>query len=205
MVQKKLTKGKVAKSKTAKSKSELVKRQTELEALTTEIGKGEEILGITKDAAGKIVDVKRWYINGICISANCIVGSDEIGKKERDTLELKFKAIKLALRSKSKDLQDEAIDTMLGDLVGGAYQDKLVVYQKVPSGQNRNSLESLKEIQRVRQAADTHLLNIIKAVKDIKHPPVNVVVKEAEQVNVAEQQVNIGKNQANIGTDKQPA
>jgi hypothetical protein len=42
---------------------------------------------------------------------------------------------------------------------------------------------------------------MIKAVRDIKRPPVNVVVKEAQQVNVAERinqadkQVNIAKNQ----------
>jgi hypothetical protein len=98
---------------------------------------------------------------------------------------------------------------MLGDLVAGAYQDKLITYTRVPVGHNINSVEALNAMQKVRQSADSHLLNIIKAVRDIKRPPVNVVVKEAEQVNVAEQinqgeqQVNIGKHQANIGNNKQ--
>jgi len=68
----------------------------------------------------------------------------------------------------------------------------------VPSGYSKNSIEALNSIQRARQSADTHLLNIIKAIRDIKRPPVNVVIKEAEQVNVAEQ-INQGEQQVNIG------
>jgi len=212
MAKNKPARSKVAKKKTAKTGKELAKRQAALEAQIAEIDKGEELLGTTKNVDGRVVEIKRWHINGIGILPTCISGSDEIGKKESETLRLKFEAVKLALRSKSKDLQDEAIDAMLGDLVAGAYQDKLIAYTRAPSGHSKNSLEALKGIQRVRQAADTHLLNIIKAIRDMKRPPVNVVVKQAEQVNVAEQisqaeqQVNIGKyQQANIGKDKQSA
>lgn len=167
--------------------------------------KDSEVLA-TMTCNGKKMNIERWHIAGICIPPTCIAGSEKLNEEHKARLEQKFEAVKFALRSKSQDLQDEAIDTMLGDLVAGAYQDKLITYTRVPSG---NSLEALISIQKVRQSVDTHLLNIIKAIRDIKRPPVNVVVKEAEQVNVAEQinqgeqQVNIGKHQANIGNNKQ--
>ena len=53
----------------------------------------------------------------------------------------------------------------------------------------------------MRQSADNHLINVLRAFRDIKRPPVQVVVKQAQQVNVAEQmnqgdqQVNISKNE----------
>ena len=59
-------------------------------------------------------------------------------------------------------------------------------------------------LQKQRQLADIHLLNIIKAIRDIKHPPVQVVVKQAEQVNVGEQ-INQADKQVNISKDKQSA
>ena len=185
--------------KPAKRKNELAKKDK---------AEDSEILE-TMARNGKKVNIEKRHIAGICILPTCISGSDELDEEKRATLELKFLAVKAALKSNSKSLQDEAIDTMLGDLIAGAYQDKLVLYTRVPSGHSKNSLEALKEIQRIRQAADTHLLNIVKAVRDIKRPPVNVVVKEAEQVNVAEQinqgeqQVNIGRHQANVGKNRQ--
>jgi hypothetical protein len=158
---------------------------------------------------GKELSLERWDIEGITIPPGCIALSQRVTGRLRELLELKFQAVKAALRSKSKDLQDEAVDAILGDLVEGAYQDKLVIYSAVPTD---SSLEGLRGCQKARQAADRHLLNIIKAVRDMKRPPVNVVVKQADQVNVAEQinqgeqQVNIGKHQeANIHADKQPA
>ena len=174
--------------------------------------RGKETLGTTIGADGKTLDVERWHMRGISIPTTCMAGADELSENIKIALQLKFAAIAMALRSNSKDLQDEAIDTVLGDLLVGAYQDKLIAYTRVPSGDSKNSMSALKEIQRVRQAADTHLLNILKAVRDIKRPPVNVVVKQADEVNVAEQinqaeqQVNIGKHQqANINPGKQSA
>jgi len=201
MVKKKAARAKVAKKKTAKSKNELAKNND---------AENSEILA-TMIRNGKKVNIEKRHITGISFPPTGIAGSDELNEEQKETFALKFEAIRAALSSESKELQDEAIDAILGDLVVGAYQDKLLVYTRVPSGHSRDSLEALKEIQRVRQTADAHLLNVIKAIRDIKHPPVNVVVKEAEQVNIAEQinqadkQVNISKNQANIGKDKQSA
>ena len=44
----------------------------------------------------------------------------------------------------------------------------------------------------------------IPSIQDIKRPPVQVVVKQAEQVNVGEQ-INQGDKQVNIATKQQSA
>ena len=85
-------------------------------------------------------------------------------------------------------------------------QDKLIAYNRVLTENCEGSSKSFYDLQKIRQSADTHLLKIIKAIRGIKHPPVNVVVNEAEQVNIAEQinqgdkQVNIAKNQCSKKT-----
>jgi hypothetical protein len=203
MAKRKTVKSKVVKKKAAKK--ELVKNKGALAG--KDKAEVSDILGTIMDSDGKPLDVEKKHIDEIDIPPVCIVGSGTLDDESREALSLKFYAVKMALKSNSKNLQDRAIDTMLGDLVVGAYQDKLTVYQIERSEHSQNSFDVLKETQRVRRAADMHLLNIITAVKDIKRPPVSVVVKEAEQVNVAEQinqgdkQVNIGKQQANIGRD----
>ncbi|MHC4912386.1 MAG: hypothetical protein ACYTE5_05190 [Planctomycetota bacterium] len=161
-----------------------------------------EILGTTRDEDGTEINITKWHLNEIRIPASPIAGADELGGEIKRYFNRKFSAVRLALLSRSKELQDEAIDTMLGDLIVGAYQDKLVIYTRTPSGHGKNSLEALKELQRARQAADTHLLNIIKAIRDIKRPPVNVMIKQADQVNVGEQ-INQGDKQVNIAQNQQ--
>ena len=188
MAERKTTKRKPAKQKTDLAKPDKAK---DSETLAT----------VTRN--GKELNIKKWHIAGICIPPICIAGARELPKEATGVLELKFEAIKVALFSDSKSLQDKAIDTILGDLVAGAYQDKLIVYSRAPSGDSEYSLSALTGMQKIRQAADTHLLNVIKAVRDIKRPPVNVVVREAQQVNVAEQ-INQADKQVNIAKDRQP-
>ena len=188
MAKRKTVKSKVVKKKAAKK--ELAKNKCALAG--KDEAEGSDILG-TITVNGKKVNIERCHIRGISIPPACIAGSSTLSEKIREALTQKFEAVKAALRSNSKSLQDEAIDTMLGDLITGAYQDKLVIYTRVPSGHSKDSVEALNSIQKARQLADTHLLTIIKAVRDIKRSPVNVVVKEAEQVNVADKQVNISQ------------
>ena len=174
-----MAKQKAKRRRPAKKKTELAKRDKP---------KNSEILG-TLTRNGKKVNIETRHIAETCIMPTCIAGSDELNKEQEAELQLKFQAVKVALCSDSKELQDKVVDTILGDLVAGAYQDKLVAYTRVPGGDRKNSLDALREMQKVRQSADTHLLNILKAVRDIKRPPVSVVVREAQQVNVAEQEV----------------
>jgi hypothetical protein len=170
----------MVKKKATKNENELVKKDG---------AEDSEVLATTfRD--GKKVTIEKWHIAGIDIPPICIVGSDSLDKDRKDALSRKFSAVKEALRSDSKSLQDQAIDAMIGDLVIGAYQDKLIVYQ---AGHDTNSLEALREMQKVRQAADNHLLRIIKAVKDIKQSKTTFTVKEAQQVNVADKQINVSQ------------
>ena len=175
----------------AKKTSELAKRDKP---------EGSEILKTLTRNGEKLI-LKKWHIAGICIPPACIVGPNKLPEYLKEFLDLKLEAMKVALFSESKGLQDKAIDTILGDLVTGAYQDKLIAYTSTPSEDYQGCLDTARKIQKSRQSADTHLLHILKAVRDIKRPPVNVIVKEAQQVNVAEQinqadkQVNISKTQ----------
>lgn len=105
----------------------------------------------------------------------------------------KIISLKMALRN--SDLHEELINDIMDDLITGAFQNRLEVYSISLSEGNKCSTEAFAKLQKQRQLADMHLLNIIKAIKDIKHPPVQVVVKQAEQVNVGDKQVNVANNQ----------
>ena len=186
-----MAKQKAKRRKPAKKKTELAKRDKP---------KGSEVLKtITRN--GKEVNVERRDITNISSLPALIAGSDGLADDQKLLLEIKLEALRVAIRSDSKNLQDEAIGEILGDLVIGAYQDRLVAYGITLKEANQVNAEKCHDIMKVRQSADAHLLNIIKAVRDIKRPPVSVVVKEAQQVNVAEQinqadkQVNIAENQ----------
>jgi len=76
----------------------------------------------------------------------------------------------------------------------------MVAYAIRPTGVNVDSTEAMESIQRIRQKSDVHLIRVIQAFKDIKRPPVNIVVKQADQVNVGEKQMNVDK-QVNISSD----
>jgi len=55
----------------------------------------------------------------------------------------------------------------------------------------------MRPIQKMRQSADNHLINVLRAFRDIKRPPVQVVIKQAQQVNIAEQ-MNQGDQRRSI-------
>jgi len=161
----------------------------------------KEVLATYNDADGKEVSIERCHINSMQFPPSPMVDMDGRSEERALCLILKFKAIRMALQSKSKDLQNEAIDEILGDLIEGAYQDKITAYNRTLTKNYESSSKAFHNLQKIRQSADIHLLNIVKTIRDIKTPPVNAVVRKAEQVNIAEQinqgdkQVNIAKNQ----------
>ena len=161
----------------------------------------KELLAIFKDTNGKEVNIERCHIKSVQIPPSPMVSIEGLSKENALYLILKFKALRIALLSKTKDLQNEAVDEILGDLLEGAYQDKITAYNRTLTENYESSSKAFYNLQKIRQAADTHLLNIIKAIRDIKSPPVNAIVRKAERVNIAEQinqgdkQVNIAKNQ----------
>ena len=197
---KKRAKRNIAKKKPAneaKSQNEVVKKDDP----------GEEFLQMLTDSEGNTREIKRRHITGLNAGSFPIVGRDKLLKL--DHFQLMLDAMGAALRLRRKDLEDEVFDKILAEILVGAYQDRFIVY--VLTATDENSAEAFRKVQANRHAADNHLLTILKAIKDIRRPPVNVVVKNADQVNVAEQinqgqeQVNIGKHQQpNINTDKRP-
>jgi hypothetical protein len=122
----------------------------------------------------------------------------------RDNEEAK-RALDMGLSSMFQSLLDEenrdkVVDRIMSEIILGAYQDRAVAYSISPSGLSADSTGAIDLIQKIRHRADRHLLRVLQAFKDIKRPPVKVVVKQAEQVNVAERQMNVDK-QLNISSD----
>ena len=87
-------------------------------------------------------------------------------------------------------LQDPVVDKIMGEIITRAYQDGTIAYATAPT---ENTLEGTRQIQRIRQSADLHLVRIIQAFMDMKRPPVSVVVKRTDQVNVGDKQINISQ------------
>jgi hypothetical protein len=90
---------KAKRSKPVKKKNGLAKKDK---------AEDSEILE-TMTRNGKKVNIKKWHIAGIGIPPTCITGSEGLNEEHKATLELKFEAVKFALRSKSQDLQDELL------------------------------------------------------------------------------------------------
>ncbi len=142
----------------------------------------------------QLIELKRYFTHkGIFVPTEMLGGNSK-------TICDRMLALKMAMRD--PELHGELISEIMGDLVTGAYQDKLEVYSISLCEDNKGSTEAMRKLQRLRQSADIHLLNIIKGIKDIKSPPVQVIVKQAEQVNVGEQ-INQGDQQVNIAKNQQ--
>lgn len=86
---------------------------------------------------GKKVNIEKRHIYEIYVVPTCIAGTEGLTEEQKTRLQLEFQAVKLALFSGATSLQDKVIDTVLGDLVAGAYQDKLVAYTKSLVGGSR--------------------------------------------------------------------
>ena len=94
-------------SKPTKKGSELAKRNKP---------KGSEILK-TLTRKGKKVNVERGDITEIYALPAPIAGSEMFSAEAKAALELKLEAIKVAIRSDAKDLQDEALgEIRLGNI-----------------------------------------------------------------------------------------
>ena len=115
-------------------------------------------------------------------------------------VKVKFETMKKALMNPK--YREQTVDEILTDLVVAAYRDRLVLTTVVPTAKNEGDVAILRSVQKMRHLADNHLLNILRAYRDIKRPPVKVVVKQADQVNIGEQ-INQGQQQVNIAKNEQ--
>ncbi|MHC4643384.1 MAG: hypothetical protein ACYS32_17205 [Planctomycetota bacterium] len=121
----------------------------------------------------------------------------EIFTKSKDKINNRILTLKTALEN--PDLYAELIDEILSDLIVSAYQDRCNIYAQTLA---RDTDDGRKFLLKMRQSANNHLINILRAARDIKRPPVQAVVKQAQQVNVAEQ-MNQGDKQVNITNNQQ--
>ena len=137
----------------------------------------------------------------ILIEATDTIGTSIVrlsGDSAKD-FEMKFLVLKKALMNPK--YREQAVDEMLTDLLVAAYRDRVALAYVKPTSSNEGNSRILRSTQKMRQSADNHLINVLRAIRNLKRPPVQVVVKQAEQVNVGEQinqadkQVNIAKNQ----------
>ena len=88
--------------------------------------------------------------------------------------------------------QPELVDSLLAECVAAAYQDHLAAHQVQLA--KAFCLDDMSMVFKLRQSATTHLLRVIQTAKDLKRPPVNVTVRQADQVNLAnQQQVNVNQ------------
>ena len=81
------------------------------------------------------------------------------GKKELDN---RILSLKIALRN--RDLHAELIDEILSDLIAGAYQDRNDLYGQTLK---ERTDKGYKYLLKMRQSADNHLINVIRAFRDI--------------------------------------
>ena len=122
----------------------------------------------------------------------------ENNEEAEKTVSVTLSAMYKVLSNEKK--RDTMIDRILSEVILGAYQDRMVAYTISPSGVSADSTEAMENIQRIRQKADMHLIRVIQTFKDIRRPPVKVIVKQADQVNVGDKQMNVDK-QVNISSD----
>ena len=93
-----MAKKETKRKKTAKQETSLAKRDKP---------KGSEIIG-TMSYKGKKLNVLRRDIAMRCVSPVCVAGTEVIGEGFKRIFKLKFEAIRAALSSYSKELQEEA-------------------------------------------------------------------------------------------------
>ena len=87
----------------------------------------------------------------------------ELFSHSKGKLNSRILALKIAL--KNPDLHAELIDEILSDLIVGAYQDRCNIYLLTLVN---DTDDGRKFLLKMRQSADNHLINVLRAVRDIK-------------------------------------
>lgn len=127
---------------------------------------------------------KANIIDGIYQTATPIVLSEE---NEKNLFEF-IKMVKDALFD--PEFKEKTIEKMLCEVILGAYQNRSEAYVTKGDGHEGGQ----ERVQKLRQSADKHLLYALKMAKDITTPSINIAVKEAEQVNIANKQINVSND-----------
>jgi|LSQX01.3.fsa_nt_gb hypothetical protein len=93
-----------------------------------------------------------------------------------------------------KEGSDAMLDRLFTELLIGAVKDRMSVYGLWP---NNYDIVEVGKIQDMRLKADNHIMKIIKICQELRHQPLKVTVKKADNVNFADKfvdkQVTINK------------
>ncbi len=106
---------------------------------------------------------------------------------------IRYVSEKFRERLADEKLNADTIARVFNELITDAYSDRTVVYLL----KGDNNFNDIEKIQTIRQKADTHLIQLIKAYVDFKKPPIKVFVRRLDQLNVSDKQININQRNAN--------
>lgn len=139
-----------------------------------------------REKTGRGLDENRE--NYFYIETCTMLKHNESGAKSIRHVSEKFRE-----RLADEKLNADTIDRVFNELVADAYSDRTIVYLLKAD----NNFSDIEKIQTIRQKADNHLIQLIKAYVDFKKPPIKVFIRKLDQLNVSDKQVNINQKNAN--------
>jgi hypothetical protein len=106
---------------------------------------------------------------------------------------IRYVSEKFRERLADEKLNADTINRVFNELIADAYSDRTVVYLLKAD----HNFSDIEKIQTIRQKADNHLIQLVKAYVDFKKPPIKVFVRRLDQLNVSDKQININQKKAN--------
>ncbi len=104
-------------------------------------------------------------------------------------------AVRLEVLKKSladENMKNFVLNRIMAEIITAAYQDRLTSYAMSSGPDQQGDADHIRKVQRIRQSSDTHLLRVIQTAREIRQPRATVIIRQTEQVNVADQQqINI--------------
>ena len=105
------------------------------------------------------------------------------------TIEQRYADLRTSMQTPG--LREKVVDIILSEVLAAAYLDRALVYSLQLPEYYQEDFDSMQKLIAIREAADNHLLRIIKTIREITHTRPTVSIRQAEQVNIAEKQVNV--------------
>ena len=107
-------------------------------------------------------------------------------KLSQERIEMVYESFLDSLTDEKNTL--DTIDRVFKQLITSAYIDRGVLYSQMLK---EISCDGLEKLLAIRQKADNHLIQLVKAFMEIRKPPIKVSVRKLDQLNIADKQVNI--------------
>jgi len=163
------------------------KKKTLLKNLTISNGNTSEKQSL-KNLEKAVRELDENRDNYFYIETCTMLKHNESGEKS-----IRYVSEKFRERLADEKLNADTIDRVFNELIADAYSDRTIVYLLKAD----NNFSDIEKIQAIRQKADNHLIQLIKAYIDFKKPPIKVFVRKLDQLNVSDKQININQKNAN--------